>query len=67
MKKLLVAMVAMMIWAGCSSPAPKPVEKPQPKPAEVVTGRTAFQKLYVAAHGSGARRAALPARFPDFV
>ena len=53
MKKLLVAMVAVMMWAGCSSPAPKPVEKPQPKPAEVVTGRTAFQKLYVAAHGWG--------------
>jgi hypothetical protein len=51
MKKLLMAMLALMLVAGCSSGPGKPAEKPQPKPAEFVTGRTAFQKLYVAAHG----------------
>src|SRR5215831_19230960 len=50
MKKLLL-MLALAMIAGCSSEAPKPAEKPQPKAAEYVTGRTAFQKLYVAAHG----------------
>ena len=51
MKKLLMAMFALAFMAGCSSEPSKPAEKPQPKAAEVVTGRTAFQKLYVAAHG----------------
>jgi hypothetical protein len=51
MKKLLMAMFALAFMAGCSSEPSKPTEKPQPKPAEFVTGRTAFQKLYVAAHG----------------
>ena len=48
MKKLLMAMLALlMMMTGCSSqPAtPAPVEKPQPKPAEFVTGRVAFQRL----------------------
>jgi hypothetical protein len=53
MKKLLVAVAAIAMLAGCSPQAPKPAEKPQPKPAELLTGRTAFQKLYVAAHGWG--------------
>src|ERR1700687_4439190 len=53
MKKLLMAMLALMMLTGCSSPpsTPAPVEKPQPKPAEFVTGRSAFQKLYIAARG----------------
>jgi hypothetical protein len=41
----------LAFMAGCSSEPSKPAEKPQPKAAEFVTGRTAFQKLYVAAHG----------------
>lgn len=53
MKKLLVAMLALMMLAGCSSEAPNPAqtEKPQPKPPEYLTGRAAFQKLYIAARG----------------
>jgi hypothetical protein len=56
MKKLLVAMLALMLLlmiTGCSSQAPTTaqVEKPQPKPAEFVSGRSAFQKLYIAARG----------------
>lgn len=51
--KLLVAVVALFMIVGCSSEPTKPVEteKPKPKGPELVTGRTAFQKLYVAAHG----------------
>ncbi len=53
MKKLLMAMLALAVMAGCSSePAkPTPAEKPQPKAPELVTARIAFQKLYVAARG----------------
>lgn len=53
MKKLLMAVFVIAVMAGCSSEPPKPAEKPQPKPTELATGRTAFQKLYVAAHGWG--------------
>jgi hypothetical protein len=53
MKKLLMAMLALLLLAGCSPEPTQPAktEKPQPKPPEFVTGRTAFQKLYIAAHG----------------
>jgi hypothetical protein len=48
--RVTMALLAVGILAGCSSQSPAP-QKPQPKPAEFVSGRTAFQKLYVAAHG----------------
>jgi hypothetical protein len=53
MKKLLMAMLALFTMAGCSSEPSKPAqtEKPQPKAVELQTGRYAFQKLYLAAHG----------------
>ncbi len=53
MKKLLMAMLALAILAGCSSEPTKPAqtEKPQPKPPEFQTGRVAFQKTYIAARG----------------
>jgi hypothetical protein len=53
MKKPLIAVAALLLMAGCSSEPAKPAqtEKPQPKPAEFDTGRVAFQRLYVAAHG----------------
>jgi hypothetical protein len=53
MQKLLMAMLALLMMTGCTSgpSTPAPVEKPQPKPAEFVTGRSAFQKLYIAARG----------------
>jgi hypothetical protein len=53
MQKLLMAMLALLMVTGCTSgpSTPAPVEKPQPKPAEFVTGRSAFQKLYIAARG----------------
>jgi hypothetical protein len=53
MKKLLMAMLALVLMAGCTSPPSQPAqtEKPQPKPPEFLTGRAAFQKLYIAARG----------------
>ncbi|MFZ0284012.1 MAG: hypothetical protein WAL32_02175 [Terriglobales bacterium] len=53
MKGLLLAVAALLLMSGCSSEPAKPAqaEKPQPKPTEFETGRVAFQKLYVAAHG----------------
>src|ERR1700756_1641624 len=55
MQKLLMAVFALTLLAGCSSESGKPAEtaKPQPKPPDVVTGRAAFQKLYISAHGWG--------------
>jgi len=53
MRKLLLALLAVLLTAGCSSEPAKPAqaEKPQPKPLEFETGRAAFQRLYVAARG----------------
>jgi hypothetical protein len=53
MKKRLIAVAALLLVTGCSSEPAKPAqaEKPQPKPTEFETGRVAFQRLYVAAHG----------------
>jgi hypothetical protein len=50
MKKLLL-IFSLCLMVGCTSEPPKPAEKPQPKGPELVTGRTAFQKLYIAARG----------------
>jgi hypothetical protein len=67
MKKLLMAMLALTLMAGCSSEPtkPAPTEKPQPKAPEFVTGRIAFQRLYIAAHGWG--RDAQPYRLESLV
>jgi hypothetical protein len=53
MKTWLMAGAALILMTGCSSEPAKPAqaEKPQPKPTEFETGRVAFQRLYVAAHG----------------
>jgi hypothetical protein len=53
MKKLLVAMLGLTILTGCTSEPAKPVqtEKPKLKTTEAVTGRAAFQKLYISARG----------------
>jgi hypothetical protein len=51
MKKLLMAVVWLVLMTACASEPskPAPAEKPQPKSPELVTGRTAFQRLYIAA------------------
>ncbi len=51
MKNLLMATLALLMMAGCSSEPTKTAQPEKPKPPEFVTGRSAFQKLYVAAHG----------------
>jgi len=53
MKKLLLTTLALALLAGCSSESSKSGQtaKPAPKPAEYETGRVAFQKTYIAAHG----------------
>ena len=48
---LLVVSLAFAGMVGCTSEPPKPAEKPQPRGPELATGRTAFQKLYIAARG----------------
>ena len=51
MKNLLVLMplLALALLAGCSSDTPQQQEKP--KGPELITGRSSFQKLYIAARG----------------
>ena len=53
MKKLLVLLLAIAWMAGCSSTPTKPAEQAPPKPQEpdLLTGRAAFQQLYIAARG----------------
>jgi len=50
MKKLVVAIFALLLMAACSSNQP-PAEKPKPKAPEGLTGRAAFQKCFIAARG----------------
>ena len=49
MKKLAFALLTLVILAGCTSEAPQ--SPPKPQPPELLTGRSAFQQLYIAAHG----------------
>jgi hypothetical protein len=59
MKKTAAMILALVLLAGCSGSNPqKTSEQPQAEPAkpatpatEAETGRTVFQRLYVAAHG----------------
>jgi hypothetical protein len=50
---LAALLLALALLAGCNSEPAKPAEsaKPQPKAPELVTGRTAFYKAYIAARG----------------
>ncbi len=49
--KMLLAVLAILVTAGCSSQPSAPAPKAQPKPPELLTGRSAFQQLYIAARG----------------
>src|SRR5215470_11451532 len=49
MKKSGLALVALSFLWGCTSPAPQ--APPKAQPPEALTGRSAFQQLYVAARG----------------
>lgn len=49
MKKLLVLLMGLAFLVGCTQEAPQPAPKPQAP--DLLTGRSAFQQLYVAARG----------------
>ena len=51
MKRLYVVLVALAFLAGCSSESTQPAAPPQPKAPDLLTGRSAFQKMYIQAHG----------------
>jgi hypothetical protein len=45
---------ALALLAACNSAPPQPQPKPEPKPPELLTGRAAFYKTYIAAHAYAA-------------
>src|SRR5271165_1570016 len=52
---IAAALVLLALLAGCESNAPKPAQaKPEPKPPELLTGRAAFQKVFIAARNYAA-------------
>ncbi len=52
---IAAAHVLLTLLAGCESNAPTPPQsKPEPKPPELVTGRAAFQKTFIAARNYAA-------------
>ncbi|HEY1265297.1 MAG TPA: hypothetical protein VGF06_17335 [Terriglobales bacterium] len=53
MKKLMLVLWALALLTACNSGPSKPAqtEKPKPKEPDLVTGRFAFQKLYITARG----------------
>lgn len=50
MKRLAFVLLCLAMLSGCQNSS-TPTEAPKPKPPEVLTGRAAFQQLYVAARG----------------
>jgi hypothetical protein len=51
MTRLLIAILAAGMLAGCSSEPSKPVETARPKAPEAITGSSAFYKCYISARG----------------
>src|SRR5207245_9681460 len=49
MKRLALVLLCLAVISGCTSQSNQPAPKPEPK--ELQTGRSAFQRLYVAARG----------------
>ena len=49
MTKLLLAMLALGMLVGCESQPTKPAEPEKPKAADLLTGREAFQKMFIQA------------------
>lgn len=53
MNKLFLVLAGLTLLVGCSSEPTKPAEPPKPKTPDLLTGRSAFQKMYIQAHGWG--------------
>jgi hypothetical protein len=51
MKRLYAVFLSLLFLAGCSSEQSKPAVPPKPKEPELLTGRSAFQKMYIQARG----------------
>jgi hypothetical protein len=51
MKRLYAVFLSLLFLAGCSSEQSKPALPPKPKEPELLTGRSAFQKMYIQARG----------------
>jgi len=49
MKRIALIFLSLAVISGCTSPSPQQATKAEP--AELLTGRSAFQKLYVTARG----------------
>jgi hypothetical protein len=49
MKRLALVLLSLAVASGCTSGSNPPAEKP--KPAEPLTGRSAFQQLFISARG----------------
>ncbi|MBO0911647.1 MAG: PepSY domain-containing protein [Acidobacteria bacterium] len=48
MNRFVMIMLSLAFLSGCTS---APVLEEKPEPPDLITGRTAFQKLYISAHG----------------
>ncbi len=51
MNRVYLALLAVVFLTGCSSEPSKPAESPKPMAPEVLSGRSAFQKMYIQARG----------------
>ncbi len=49
MKKLVIAVFLLAMFIGCNSEPQKPVEPEKPKAADLLAGRSAFQKMFIQA------------------
>ncbi len=49
--KKIILLLALAVAVGCTSAPRQSAAKRQPKPPDLLTGRVAFQKLLIAAHG----------------
>lgn len=51
MNRIYVLFLLIVSLVGCSSEPSKPATPPQPKTPDLLTGRSAFQKMFIQAHG----------------
>ncbi|HEY1462417.1 MAG TPA: hypothetical protein VGF44_03245 [Terriglobales bacterium] len=50
-KKILTVLAALATLAMSACTSDEPAAKPQPQPAEIITGRSVFQKVFISARG----------------